>query len=321
VNRFRFIAKSLIHGAIDWSGRSYLQRRNLRGKLIILTYHSFCTKWPRGLFNSIPINRFEKQVRFLKGNFQLVSLQQGIDNLRQGRRADKPYLAITIDDGFQDNYTLAWPVLQRYGVPATIFLATDFIDTGRSPWPTQLIEILERTKVQIMETPYRAELGTLDQRAVVARDLKKSWGSLPPMERFERLKQFRQHLRVNEDTHYPPLTWNQIHEMKAQGVQFGSHTVYHSILPKVKESVILKESNGSKQRIENVLHAPCQLFAYPDGKHNLPSKKILLSAGYLAAVTQDKGFNLDADNFLELKRIEVPFHDPMSSYRVRVSLA
>ena len=65
MNRLRFFAKSLAHGAIEWSGRPRRQRRRLRGKLIILTYHSFCTEWPRGLFSSLPVDRFEWQVRFL----------------------------------------------------------------------------------------------------------------------------------------------------------------------------------------------------------------------------------------------------------------
>lgn len=321
MNKWRFIAKSLIHGAIDWSGRSHRKRQSLRGKLIILTYHSFSSEWPRGLFNSLPISHFEKQILFLRNNFNLVSLQQGLDNIYHGRYADRPYLAITIDDGFQDNYKLAWPLIKHYNVPATIFLATDFIDTCRPPWPTQIIEILERTKSQVMETPYRAELKKLAVRGVIARKLKRDWRPLPPSERFERLTELRRHLGVDEITSYAPLTWNQVHEMRAGGVHFGSHTVFHSILTEVDHTVTDHELLESKMRIESELQEPCVLFAYPDGKHNNFTEEKMRSYGYHVAVTQDYGFNQGSRSRLKVKRIEVPFNDPIPSFHCRVSLA
>ncbi|MEZ5591150.1 MAG: polysaccharide deacetylase family protein [Gammaproteobacteria bacterium] len=221
-NSLRFIAKSFVHGVIDWSGRSQRQRRRLRGKLIVLTYHSFCTEWSRGLFHSLPVDRFERQILFLRSNFKLVSLQQGLDYLQQGNIDDQPWLAITIDDGFRDNYTHAWPIFQRYDVPVTIFLATDFIDTGRPPWPTQLVEIFDRTKAQIMEAPFRADIKSIAKRSACARYLKKIWCSLPPQERFKRLEELRRHLCVSEETNYPPLTWRRILRRYARGTSFGS---------------------------------------------------------------------------------------------------
>ncbi len=321
MNRLRFVAKSLVHGAIDWSGRPRRQRQRLRGKLIILTYHSFCTAWPRGLFNSLPIHRFERQIRFLRNNFKLVSLQQGLGYLKQGLVDDQPWVAITIDDGFRDSYTHAWPVLQRYGVPATIFLATDFIDNGRPPWTTQLVEILDRTEAHVMEWPFRADLKNLVARSCIAQQLKNDWSSLPPVERFEKLTEFRRNLHVDEEVHYSSLAWRQINEMRADGVTFGSHTVYHSILPAVNSTVLVKELRESRNRLESELQEPCVLFAYPDGKHNRLSKEALESCGYQVAVTQDFGFNQHAEERLELKRIEIPYHDPLPSFRGRVSFA
>lgn len=319
MNRLRFVAKSLVHGAIDWSGRPRRCRQQLRGKLIILTYHSFCTDWPCGLFNSLPIHRFERQIQFLREHFKLVSLQQGMDYLQQGVVDDKPWVAITIDDGFRDNYTHAWPILQRYSVPATIFLATDFIDNNRPPWPIQLFEILERTKLDVMEYPIRADLKNLVVRSVVARHLKKDWISLSPDERFKRLASLRRHLRVDEETHYPSLIWNQIREMQARGLAFGSHTIYHSVLSEIESNLIQKEVFNAKLRIEEMTQTPCSFFAYPDGGHNLASKIMVKSAGYFSALTQDKGINTSETDLFLLNRLEVPFHDPLTTFKVRVS--
>lgn len=321
MNKLRFAAKSLIHSAIDWSGRPRHQRQQLRGSLIVLTYHSFCTDWPRGLFSSLPIDRFERQIRFLRENFTLVSLEQGLTYLGEERSGDRPWVAITIDDGFQDNYTHAWPVLQKYSVPATIFLATDFIDTRRPPWPTQLVEILERTRLQKIEAPFHATLKSLSARSAAARQIKKEWSSLPPMVRFEKLDELRRHLRVDEAPHNLPLTWAQVREMRLGGIRFGSHTVYHSILSEVGQTVVAQELQGSKHRLEDELQEPCVLFAYPDGKHSGLSKTALGLCGYQAAVTQDLGCNNDANEPLALRRIEIPFNDPIPSFRCRTSLA
>ena len=321
MNKFRFIAKSVIHGTIAKSGWPLYQRRKLRGKLIILTYHSFCQKWPNGLFHSLPIKQFEKQIRFLKNNFELVSLQEGLHNLQQRKHANKPYLTITIDDGFRDNYTLAWPLLQQYDIPVTIFLTTDFIDNIRAPWPTQLVEAIEQTKKAVLETPFQAELKTLTQRAEVARKLKNSWSSLSPTKRFKNLEQLQQQLEVSKNTCHPPMTWSEIRKMQKLGVQFGSHTIYHSILPKIQTDTIISELRDSKIRLENKLQQPCKLFAYPDGKHNDSTMKALQHYGYNIAVTQDFGYNQNAKNYLQLKRIEIQYNDPFSTFCARTSLA
>ena len=59
-------------------------------------------------------------------------------------------VAVTFDDGFLNNYTHAWPVLEQYGIPATIYLATGYIGSGRLIW-TDLLEttILEAKKQRL----------------------------------------------------------------------------------------------------------------------------------------------------------------------------
>ena len=84
MNWLRFAAKSLVHGGIEWSGWPRRLRERLRGHLVILTYHSFSDRWPRGLVNSLPVKRFERQIRFLKAHFEVVPLQSGLEYLGTG---------------------------------------------------------------------------------------------------------------------------------------------------------------------------------------------------------------------------------------------
>lgn len=321
MDRLRFVAKVLVHGAIELSGRPHRQRNLLRGKLLVLTYHSFCEHWPKGLFGSLPISRFEEHVRFLRRRFNLVSLEEGLERLRNGDVGDRPWVTITIDDGFGDNYALAWPVLKFHQVPATIFVATDFLDTGRPPWPTQIIDILERTSMEAMDAPFRASLKGIAARAKAAVRLKRELASLPPVARFEQISELRRHLRVGEHARFRPLTWAQVREMHASGLGFGSHTVYHSILPMVDPSLWAPELLDSKKRLETELQVRCTTFAYPDGKHSEKTGEALHACGYDVALTQDPGFNDAMERRLALRRIEMPWHDPMQSFRCRTSLS
>lgn len=314
------MAKAFLHGLVLCSGRVGRQRLSLRGSLTILTYHSFSKYWPPGTFSSLPISRFERQIRYLKKHYHLVSLKQGYEYLRNKEKGEKPWLAITIDDGFGDNHKYAWPVLSRYQVPATIFLATDFIDSGRPPWPTQLAEIFDNAGSGIAEGCTFLKNSDVIDRVAGRRTLKSSWRSLAPEDRFKRLAELRQQLGVDTVTSHPPLTWDQIREMSSAGIDFGSHTAFHSILSEVGEICVKREVEEAKKRIEDELQISCHLFAYPDGKYNENVMEIVQSSGHHLAVTQDFGCNTDAKQPFALKRIEMPFNDPLTSFRCRTAL-
>jgi peptidoglycan/xylan/chitin deacetylase (PgdA/CDA1 family) len=321
VNKLKYGAKAVIHGSLNLSGAPRRKRESLRGHLVVLTYHSFCLAWPRGLFGSLPVHQFERQLRFLRDRFEVVSLEKGLELISAGSVRDKPFLALTIDDGFEDNYTLAWPLLKEYEFPATIFLATDFIDSGRPPWPTQVGEILERTSLREMSFPFSASLGNMAEKSDASRKLTRHLATLAPSERFLRLDALRAHLRVPAGTKYRALDWGQVREMQRHGMRFGSHTVFHSYLPSSSDEVVKQELCSSKQRIEEELRHPCRLFAFPDGAYDASVVESVSLAGFDAAVTQVKGSNVGTTNQYALHRVEVPYHDPLASFKCRSSLA
>ena len=107
--------------------------------------------------------------------------------------------------------------------------------------------------------------------------------------------------------------------MRSGGIDFGSHTVFHSILPETDDDVCAAEIRDSKNRMEEELQEPCLSFAYPNGNHGVREKELLESEGYRFAVTQDFGVNETKTDPLVLSRIEVPYHDPLATFRARVS--
>jgi len=94
----------------------------------ILTYHSF--DYGQGLLSVTPEN-FERQIRYIKDKgFKVISLDEFTEGIKKGRRFARNGVVITMDDGYENNFTYAYPVLKKYNFPATIFLATNYIATS-----------------------------------------------------------------------------------------------------------------------------------------------------------------------------------------------
>ncbi|MEO8485307.1 MAG: polysaccharide deacetylase family protein [Betaproteobacteria bacterium] len=94
----------------------------------ILCYHRF---GPRANNLTVTPAAFEAQMRFLRENgYTVVSMQRLVDFLDGKVALPKRSVAITIDDGYRSTYEIAWPILKKYGYPATVYLYTDFVGAG-----------------------------------------------------------------------------------------------------------------------------------------------------------------------------------------------
>ena len=109
----------------------------------ILMYHNV-DYVNRGQANYVTPENFEKQMAFLnKNNYHVVTLDEVAQSIKQKQKLPPKSLAITFDDGYENNYVYAFPVLKKYQFPATIFLISDFIDTKGF---LTLVEIQEMIK-------------------------------------------------------------------------------------------------------------------------------------------------------------------------------
>ena len=144
----RFV-KALLGHALVWTGcwDRALWMWGQRGSTVILTYHRVVEKWDRTLDYSQPgmvvtVPTFERQLSFLREHFDIVPFSSLLAVGNEDRPAARPRCVITFDDGWRDNYDLAFPILRQHDLPATIFLTTDFVGTDRAFWHTELIYLL-----------------------------------------------------------------------------------------------------------------------------------------------------------------------------------
>src|SRR3989339_195349 len=113
------------------------KRLPMRNKLIILNYHRirpndphFSTAFDDGVYG-VDANEFARQIKWLKNNTRMMSeqdlLNQNNDGVFIAPDTSAPCVVITFDDGYLDNYTLAYPILKYYEVPAILFVSTQMV--------------------------------------------------------------------------------------------------------------------------------------------------------------------------------------------------
>jgi len=288
----------------DGSGRRHLRRRNAP-PFTILIYHRVHPEPTPFMIDAVPPARFERQMRHLSRAYRPMALEElAIRNLEG--TVPPGAVAVTFDDGYTDVETHALPILRRYGIPATVFLATGCIGTGRVPWHDEVLLAFERTPRSEIRLPVGSAgrtlpLGTESDRAFAASHALATLKPLPEAERLAAVRAIGGELR-NGDARTPArgaepplmLDWERVRAMRRAGIRFGAHTVTHPILSRVTPERARDEVVESKRAIERELGEEVTLFAYPNGRsEDFTDETVALvrAAGFHAAVTTRFGAN------------------------------
>lgn len=261
-------------------------------------------------FEAMPRAVFERQMRFLARHYRVVSLAEAARRLSEGGPPE-PVVALTFDDGYQDNYLNAFPILQRYGLPATIFLTTGSIDSREPLWFERLALAVKKsphTFVDLeLDIPRRLWMRTEAERLQANAQIFAFLRSLPDLERRQWLAEILAQLdgRDQGERRDKMLTWDQVRFMKAGRIDFGGHTVTHPFVSRLQPEQACWEISECKSRIEDELQAPVEHFAYPNGREEdfgAWNKKVIQEAGYQAAVSTLWGVNYSSTDRMELRR-------------------
>lgn len=251
---------------------------------------------------------FEQQMRFISRYYKVVSLSELQRHLASG--SPELVLAITFDDGYRDNYENAFPILNCYGLPATIFLATEGIDCCEPLWFERMIDAFQRTRREWFDlelgTPRRFALRTPAERLDANNCTFALLRRLANAERRQWFTRIIEYLDVPSDGRRGKmLTWDQVRKMNAKGIDFGGHTVTHPFVSRLTREELCWEVSECKRRVEAELQAPVRHFAYPNGREEdfaEWNKDVLREAGYESAVTTNWGLNYRSTDPMEMRR-------------------
>ena len=272
---------------------------------------------------------FTAQMEFLKANFETLSMSQLADALERGLPCEQKAVLVTFDDGWKDNFTNAYPVLKRLGIPSAIFLTTGFIDTNRRFWQSRLIDLLKASREHLgKDVGYRRELvGRKEAKEVLpilmSRDengFNESISVLMTNRKKRGAKDIEEWLGAlrtalgidSEDVGRTPefLSWEEVRTMSKDAVEFGSHGVTHQILPQKKE-IATSEIADSKKTIEDKLRVEVKAFSYPNGEYDEEILRVVKKGGYAIAFGTEPGPILSGSHQFALPRVNI--HEDMTS--------
>ena len=296
-----------------------------RERITILMFHGFTDQDSSGIENydrkHICAEKFSQILGHLASKYHVIGLEKVVAALASGGPLPRNPVVLTFDDGYESNYRIAFPELKKHNAPATIFLATDFVDRGQQLWTSRLEYAFGATS----EKEFRGRIGgrelilklnTLAERVKAVKAAKNIFKTIPQETLDEEIANVEKILKASLETAtkvstvYRNLVWPQAKEMLASGlVSFGSHTHTHKILGRCQPETIRTELAVSREIIEREIGAPCTFFCYPNGGRadiSEESERILRELGFSCALTTLHGDNGRGDNPFELRRMGVP---------------
>lgn len=303
--------KALARTAAQTAGLFRLVRRRRRGQLRILMYHRFA--------GAQALERLELQCRHLAKHYDLVTFSEGARMLA-GEIPLPPYpLAVTVDDGYAD-FAPAWPVFRSQGIRPMVYLTTGFIDRSCWLW----VDVMEDLFTRAGRVRAEVRPGVFVQTAGECKRLAKT---LPDAERRALLDRLPHLLGVDPAAELSgschPLTWEQIRQLAAGGVEFGAHTLTHPILSQISDPALLaSEIAGSGRRLAEMVQMPVRHFCYPNGTAadlSAAAEAAIRTAGFFTAVTTERGGNRPGDNLFRLRRVGVTPEMEFASFQMEAA--
>jgi peptidoglycan/xylan/chitin deacetylase (PgdA/CDA1 family) len=283
--------------------------------VLALNYHRVgdgsTSMFDRGLW-SCDVEAFADQIRFCKAHFDLITPADLPEVLGRGRGR---YILITFDDGYRDNYEVAFPILQGERAPATFFVATGFIDSPRIAWWDEIAWMVRRSErrwVRVrpwLDAPVRFDA---DREAAV-RSLLRTYKTVSVHATSAYLDDIAEatgsgRYDSQQDGH-TWMTWDMLRQMRASGMIVGGHTVNHLVLARAPREVQLDEIETCAGRLAAELSEPMRYFSYPVGgseAFNAATRECLTEVGVKYAFSYYAGYRQfqDWDDY-DIRRVPV----------------
>jgi peptidoglycan/xylan/chitin deacetylase (PgdA/CDA1 family) len=258
----------------------------------VLCFHSVVPADRPDLFSSamaVTDTFLDHLIRDLRRHaIPIVSLDEAMARLGDGRF--DPFVCLTFDDGYRDNYDHAFPVLRRHGAPFTIFLATGLVDRETPMWWHALEQAIA-TSDRIAWAGGSAETLTARGKASAFATLRERFRASDPdgVRRFARELADRNTAFDAREAYTQAVTWDMVRAMLAHDIaSFGCHTVSHPLLSRAPRPWLEAEIAGSRDRLRAETGLAPRYFAYPYGQPEevgALAPSVVADAGFVAAFT------------------------------------
>ncbi|MFN0163536.1 MAG: polysaccharide deacetylase family protein [Burkholderiales bacterium] len=281
-----------------------------QSRLTILFYHRVLAHPDPLRPGEFDAASFLAHMQMVSANLHALPLAEAVSRLRDDSLPERA-CCITFDDGYADNLTVAQPILERFDLPATVFVATGYLDGGRM-FNDTLTEMVARFSGSDLDLR-NFELGrhpTADvaqRRAAIAALLERAKRWTPEV-REERIIAASKAMGTRDLPNDLMLTSAQLRELSRRGVEIGAHTVSHAILSTLNVEAARQEVAGGRARLEETLGRPVRLFAYPNGvpgrDYDAGHATLIRELGFDCAVSTARGVAMAGCDLYQLPRFQ-----------------
>lgn len=320
-----FHSRSIKAAALIGSGLASFARTRRSSEATILTFHGLSQNTAdRGILDwslHLRVDAFRSICSMLAKEYRVISLADLVEARSQGSGLPDNSVVITFDDGYASNYELAYPILREFGLHATIFVTTGFLDGVEMFWFQRADLALGRTQKKLLDWKINGKklclyLGTYELRQQSLMKLLPELKELPDTDLLSEMNRLEEALEVSEpgfDDLPPamrPMTWEMASEMSLSGhVDIGGHTHTHPILARCDVRAMRAEIATCRDRIHAEIGELPFAFAYPNGGSDDFTRETLMlvrEAGFKAACTTVSGRVHDAVSLHQLPRYGSP---------------
>ncbi len=285
--------KQLLSQILWKTGIDRVLRQWCDPRLMVFNFHrirpdsaDFCSEFDDEVFGPT-VSEFRRQMIWLKKNTRILTEKQLLDVVQGRRELEGVSTLITFDDGYADNYSLAWPVLRDLGVPAIFFIPTQSItDRGLGWWDLIAYFLKKTTLREISLRGARFDLSKQEDAKRALLDILKlepASGNTGLIEELARACGVQMPSR--ETCSKELMTWDQVQELAEQGLTIGSHSHSSDVLSTLTLAQQKEQLEFSKIELEKRIQRPVRTVAYPVGGYehfNLETKALARDCGYEA---------------------------------------
>lgn len=279
-----------------------------QNKLLVLFYHQVLKEADPILCDEPDAETFDWQMGVISKYFNVLPLSEAYELMIRGRLPRRA-VCVTFDDGYANNIDVAYPILKKWNIPATFFIAVGFLDGGRM-WNDTVIESIRRADQEYLDLSKFGlsgyEISDESQRLNVIREILNELKYLSVNERMHKVERIAEFIGKELPDHMM-MRSEQVAELHKGGMEIGGHTVNHPILARLSSEEAESEIVSGKNVLYELLGDQVTSFAYPNG---VPGKDytglhvdIVRRAGFRLAVSTAWGCATNRIDRYQLPRI------------------
>ena len=300
-----------------------------KNAVLNVMYHGVVSSSKNTIIRNITADKFEQHLQYFIENFEIVSLDEAMNRIySKDRKSTKQTITLSFDDGYLNNLTVLLPILEKYNVPATVYVlghvANKKYENIKTVWSNYIDFLYQSNEIDELHRLLKCK-NEERQDLNVYYDLVKKSSSEEMKElliQFSKSSIVKEKMKSFDEESYLLMNSEQLEQLsKSSLITIGSHAYWHCNLAEQSVEVQKKEMTNSKKELELIIREKVHSFSFPDGSYTRFSLDIAKEVGYLDLWAVNYKFDEDRGDGRILDRFGMPTQTTFKSNMIFLNLA